>query len=97
MGAGGVPNRTVVIVNGRSGSLPTKGAKPNSRYDLYYNGVKIQSRWFDNKGYVVRNRDYMHQNSHYNHTFPHDHRWYRDNEKLERDPNFIEPDYDNFN
>ena len=34
MGAGGVPNVTIVRIDGRSGDLPTSGAKPNSRYDL---------------------------------------------------------------
>ena len=41
MGSGGVPNRTIIRVDGRSGDLPTKGVKPNSRYDLYFNGKKI--------------------------------------------------------
>lgn len=50
MGAGGVPNRTIVKIDGRSGDLPTKGAKPNSRYDLYEYGKKKQSRWFDENG-----------------------------------------------
>ena len=34
MGAGGVPNRTIEIVHGKRGDLPTNGDKPNSRYDL---------------------------------------------------------------
>lgn len=46
MGAGGVPNRTIEIIEGRNGDLPVRGAKPNSRYDLYVNGQKIQSRWY---------------------------------------------------
>lgn len=97
MGAGGVPNRTVEIIIGRPGSLPTSGAKPNSRYDLIYNGVKIQSRWFDKDGKVVRNRDYVHQNVLQNHSFPHDHDWYWINNQPVRDKNFIEPNYDKYN
>lgn len=31
MGAGGVPNRTIEIIEGRNGDLPVRGAKPNSR------------------------------------------------------------------
>ena len=38
MGVWGVPNRTIIRVDGRSGCLPTENAKPNSRYDLYENG-----------------------------------------------------------
>ena len=73
MGAGGVFNRGVVRLDGRRGDLPTKGAKPNHRYDLYVNGEKVQSRWFDKNGRAIRNRDFNHQDSHHNHTFPHDH------------------------
>ncbi len=69
MGAGGIPNRGVERVDGRSSDLPVRGAKPNSRYDLYSNDVRIQSRWFDSKGNVVRNRDYIHQNSKNDHFF----------------------------
>ena len=96
MGAGGVPNRTVVIIHGRQGDLPTKGAKPNSRYDLYFNGTKIQSRWFDYKGNVIRNRDFLHQNSHQNHYFPHDHGWTWKNGFPFRDRAPQTPDYNNF-
>ena len=42
MGAGGVPNRTIKIVNGKRGDLPTSGAKTNSGCDLYVNGEKVQ-------------------------------------------------------
>lgn len=97
MGAGGVPNRTIVRVDGRSGSLPTKVIKPNSRYDLYVNGLKIQSRWFDKEGKVVRNRDYYHQNSHNNHKFPHDHNWIWKDSQPVRIKEALEPDYKNFN
>ena len=69
IGAGEVPNRTIVVINGNRGDLPTSGAKPNSRYDLYVNGEKIQNRWFDEKGRVVRNRDYNHQNAYNNITY----------------------------
>ena len=97
MGAGGVPNRSVVRINGRPGDLPTKGAKPNSRYDLYVNGKKIQSRWFDSQGKVGRNRDYKHQDIYKNHEFPHDHIWNWGNRGPQRNPNWVKPDYDNYN
>lgn len=96
MGAGGVPNRTIERIDGRRGDLPVEGAKPNSRYDLYVDGKKVQSRWYDSDGNVVRNRDYDHQNAHNNHDFPHDHNWDRIGDRLVRDKNPIEPDYDSF-
>lgn len=95
MGAGGVPNRTIISVDGRSGDLPTKGAKPNSKYNLYENGKLKQSRWFDENGKAVRNRDYFHQDRG-NHTFPHDHEWKWYGNQPHRDDFFIEPDYDNY-
>lgn len=97
MGAGGVPNRTIVKIDGRSGDLPTKGAKPNSRYDLYEYGKKKQSRWFDENGKAIRNRDYFHQNIFENHTFPHDHNWKWINDIPKRNINYENPDYENFN
>lgn len=97
MGAGGVPNRTIERIDGRSGDLPIKGAKPNSRYDLYVNGEKIQSRWFDSEGKVIRNRDFYHQNAQKNHKFPHDHNWVWVKEKAERIRENLIPDYDLFN
>ena len=42
MGAGGVPNRAIELISGRHGDLPTRDAKPNSRYDLYENGEKFK-------------------------------------------------------
>lgn len=93
MGSGGVPNRTIVRIDGRPGDLPTKNVKPNSRYDLYYNGKKIQSRWFDKNGKVVRNRDISHQDPFGNHTFPHDHIW-SDGVRISEN---LTPDYENFN
>ena len=96
MGAGGVPNRTIVRVDGRNGALPIREAKPNSRYDLYRDGEKIQSRWFDSEGNVTRNRDYKHQNTLHNHFFPHDHDWEWKNGKPKRDRTSLEPDYDRF-
>lgn len=97
MGAGGVPNRGVESIVGRSGDLPTSGAKPNARYDLYVNGKKIQSRWFDDNGYAIRNRDYKHQNAHNNHYFPHDHTWtwIGDNGRRSKEP--LPPDFINYN
>ena len=96
MGSGGVPNRTIERIDGKRGDLPTRTIKPNSKYDLYVNGKKIQSRWFDANGKVIRNRDYDHQDSHHNHEFPHDHNWKWENEKPIRNPENLEPDYENF-
>ena len=95
MGAGGVPNRTIVRIDGRHGGLPSRDAKPNSRYDLYVKGRKEQSRWFDKNGFAIRNRDYFHQDAHNNHTFPHDHiwNWHLNQPRL---PENLEPDYINF-
>ena len=97
MGSGGVPNRTIIRVDGRSGDLPTKSTKPNCRYDLYVNGKRIQSRWFDYECKVVRNRDYFHQNSLNNHTFPHDHNWIWINNSAKRIPENIKPKYISYN
>lgn len=96
MGAGGIPNRSVEIVNGRFGDLPTVSVKPNSRMDLYVNGIRVQSRWYDSECRVVRNRDYIHQNPHRNHFFPHDHVWEWVCDCPIRGVTFIEPDYDNY-
>lgn len=97
MGAGGVPNRSVYRVEGRHGDLLVKNAKPNSRYDLYVNGNKVQSRWYDSNGNAIRNRDYMHQDAHNNHVFPHDHIWNWNNGFPARGREGIEPDYNNYN
>ena len=96
MGAGGVPNRTTVRIDGRHGGLPSRGAKPNSRYDLYVNGRKEQSRWFDKNGLVIRNRDYFHQDPYGTHFFPHDHTWKWINNEAIRNKNQLNPDYINF-
>lgn len=95
MGAGGVPNRIVKVIEGKRGDLPTKVADYNSRYDLYVNGKKVQSRWFDFEGNVVLNRDYDHQDSHNNHKFPHDHKWVWKNGHPDRKKD-THPDYENF-
>lgn len=107
MGAGGIPSGGVVrFYRNRRGKLPTIDAKSNSRYDLYVDGIRVQSRWFDSNGLVIRNRDYDHQDAHKNHTFSHDHLWYhkgkyidddgRLRERLVRERAFIEPDYQNY-
>ncbi|MBP3629861.1 MAG: hypothetical protein J6J23_00020 [Clostridia bacterium] len=93
MGSGGVPSGGVVIVHGRNGALMYKNAKPNSRCDLYVNGEKIQSRWYDSKGRAMRNRDYKHQDIFKNHKFPHDHVWEWRGEKGIRSENWEDPDY----
>lgn len=61
MGGGGVPNGGVTIVEiSEQRSLKPTG-KPNSRTDLYVNGKRKQSRWYDHNGKAIRNRDYFHQ------------------------------------
>jgi hypothetical protein len=96
MGAGGVPNRTIVRIDGRHGDLPTSGAKPNSRYDLYVNGSLVQRRWFDENGNVTRNRDFSHQNAHNNHEFPHDHEWSWNEGFPNRIKDNLSPDYETY-
>lgn len=93
MGAGGIPNRAINIFEGRK--LDDEG-EPNTRPDLYQNGKLKQSGWYGPDGKAVRNRDYFHQDSHHNHKFPHDHNWNWANNPP-RDPNWVEPDYKNFN
>lgn len=96
MGAGGVPNRTIERIDGRYGALPTRSAKPNARYDLYVNGNKVQSRWFDSNAKVIRNRDFYHQDAHHNHKFPHDHNWYWLDDKPKRNPENLDSDFERF-
>ena len=95
MGGGGVPSGGVTIINGRRGELPKTG-KPNSRADLYVNGKKVQSRWFDHEGKVIRNRDHDHQDAHNNHKFPHDHNWIWINGIPKRGKEGLQPDYINY-
>ena len=53
-----------------------KWGKPNSRTDLYdEHGELIQSRWYDQDGWVMWNRDFKHSDPQNNHEFPHDHSW----------------------
>ena len=60
---------------------------------MYVNGKKVQSRWFDYKGKVIRNRDYDHQDAHHTHIFPHDHDWvWKDNRPI-RDTQWVDPDF----
>lgn len=75
MGGGGEMSGGTYVVNGRYGDFPVRNAKPNSRYDLYVNGVLVQSRFFDYEGKATYNKDYHHQDSHSNHEFPHTHSW----------------------
>ena len=92
MGGGGVPSGGVTIKYGKRGDLDTEFT-PNSRQDLYVNGKKVQSRWFDYKGKVIRNRDYDHQDAHHTHIFPHDHdQVWKDNRPI-RDTQWVDPDF----
>ena len=95
MGGGGVPSGGVTIINGRRGELPKTG-KPNSRADLYVNGKRVQSRWIDHEGKVIRNRDYDHQDAHHTHIFPHDHNWIWINGIPKRGKEGLQPDYINY-
>ena len=92
MGGGGVPSGGVTVKHGRRGELDTDTV-PNSRQDLYVNGKRVQSRWFDYEGKVIRNRDYDHQDAHHNHEFPHDHDWVWKNGHPIRNTQWVEPDY----
>lgn len=94
MGSGGVPNRRIETSYERN--LPRTG-KPNSRTDRYKNGMKVQSRWYDQNGRAERNRDYSHQGAHNNHSFPHDHKWDWNEKNGKRDPTPLPPDYINYN
>lgn len=108
MGAGGIPSGGVVKVIGRRGDLPIVTSHINSRYDLYVDGTKVQSRWFDANGLAVRNRDFDHQDAHKNHDFPHDHSWRAEGTYIDRhgqirirlirddEPDPSGPDYVNF-
>ena len=73
MGGGGDATKIVERVDNVR-NLSIEG-KPDSRVDRYENGELIQQRWYDSKGFELRNRDYRHQDAHNNHTFPHDHIW----------------------
>lgn len=90
MGAGGVPNYGVEKVNDRN--LKRTG-KPNSRVDRYKDGKKMQSRWYDENGRAIRNRDYSHNG---NLDFPHDHSWTWNDDNGVRGVEHLAPDYDNF-
>lgn len=92
MGGGGVPSGGVTVKHGRRGELDTDTV-PNSRQDLYVNGKRVQSRWFDHEGKVIRNLDYDHQDAHHNHEFPHDHHWVWKNGHPIRNTQWVEPDY----
>ena len=95
MGSGGVPSGGTYNFYGRVGSLSRTG-KPNSRVDLFQNGEKIQSRWYNAEGKAKRNRDFKHGDGSNTHTFPHDHNWTWDGEKGQREKTPLVPDYDNF-
>ena len=89
MGAGGVPNRGVDILY--DSRLDPMG-KPNSRLDRYNkDGKKVQSRWYDNNGRAIRNRDYSHSGKG---PFPHDHDWTWDGENGHRGEDHLPPNYD---
>ena len=94
MGAGGVPNRSVEIVEG---SRLERNGKPNSRTDRFQNGRLKQQRWYDKNGRAVRNRDFEHGNGDNSHFFPHDHEWSWNNGEGVRGHESLEPDYDNYN
>ena len=93
MGGGGVPSGGVTIVKiSEQRSLKPIG-KPNSRVDLYVNGTRKQSRWYDHRGKAIRNRDYFHQDGDHTHIFPHDHDWVWKGGRPIRDTQWVYPDY----
>ena len=95
MGAGGSSSGGVHITYARNLKITDK---PNSRSDRYDKDsmTLIQSRWYDEKGRAVRNRDYVHQNAHANHFFPHDHNWNWTDDKGLRGKEPLLPDYENY-
>ena len=95
MGGGGVPSGGVTVKYGKRGDLDTEFT-PNSRQDLYVKGKKVQSRWFDHEGKVIRNRDYDHQDAHHTHIFPHDHDWIWINGIPKRGKEGLQPDYEKY-
>lgn len=97
MGAGGIPSSGVIIVESDHQGLPSKTEHINSRYDLYVDGRRKQSRWYDANGIVVRNRDYFHSDPKGDHKFPHDHRWIIANGEPTRISTNLEPDYVHYN
>lgn len=96
MGAGGVPSRITERIDGRYGDLPVRGADADARYDLYIDDERVQSRWYDDEGKVVRNRDYRHQDPKNDHSFPHDHNWNWNGDRPYRDSTNLKPDYDTY-
>ena len=97
MGAGGIPSGGVIKVYSEHQGLPSKTEHINSRYDLYVDGRRKQSRWFNHNGIVVRNRDYFHTDNKGDHTFPHDHDWKIANGEPIRISTNSEPDYEHYN
>lgn len=93
MGAGGRQNRGKGVSYERNLKLIDK---QNYRVDRYKNGEKVQSRWYDESGKAIRNRDYIHQNSLNNHSFPHDHTWSWEGDKASRGTTPLSPDYINY-
>jgi hypothetical protein len=49
--------------------------RPNVRYDIYRNNQLHQSRWTDERGRPIRDRDYKHSGDGHGLGFPHDHLW----------------------
>ena len=54
--------------------LPFKG-RPNSTYDLYKNGKRVQRRYYDKDGNPSKDVDYQHGGADGIHSFPHYHDW----------------------
>lgn len=95
MGKGCSPSGGIYTAAGRIGSLNANG-EPNSRTDLYDdNGELIQSRWYDEEGWAIRNRDYRHGDGSNTHKFPHDHVWNWSN-RIPRSKESFEPDLESF-
>ena len=74
MGGGGATSGGTYVIVRVEGNHLDKFGKPNSRYDVYLNGKKHRSRWYDHEGKAIRNRDYSHQAKEGT-PFPHDHPW----------------------
>lgn len=93
MGAGGVPNHRVQYVETKR---LDKNGLPRTLIHRTENGKVVQSRWYDDKGRAIRNRDYSHSDNGGKITFPHDHIWNWSINNGERGKDHFEPDYNNY-
>ncbi len=75
------------------GDLPTEGEPNSVDHEFKGDGSLKKTRWYDEDGNAIHDRDYDHGGS--NHEFPHDHVWDWSNKQKPRSKN-LPPDYDHF-